>query len=73
MEVRVTYDAVANAALIYLVPIGPGEVDISVPGEDEASSVILDCDKEGRLVGIDVQSASKSLPPEVIAQAERIG
>jgi uncharacterized protein YuzE len=73
VDVRVTYDGAANSVHIDLVPIGPGEVDISVPGEDEASNVILNFNKEGRLIGINVQSARKSLPPEVIAQAERVG
>ena len=68
-----TYDGEANAAYIYLVPIGPGEADVSVPGEEEASSVNLDCNRDGRLIGIEVLSARESLPPDVIAEAERIG
>jgi uncharacterized protein YuzE len=72
MEVRVTYDADSNAAMIYLVPIGPGEVATTVVGDDEAGSVNLDFDREGRLIGIEVLRARQTLPPQVIEQAEKI-
>jgi uncharacterized protein YuzE len=70
---RVTYDGSADAAMIYLVPIGPGEVATAVVGEDEAGSVNLDFNADGQLVGVEVLAASRSLPREVIEQAERIG
>jgi uncharacterized protein YuzE len=73
MEVRVTYDGSVDAAYIYLVPIGPGESVTTVAGEDEASGVNLNFNRHGHLHGVEVLSASKSLPPEVIKQAERIG
>jgi len=73
VEVRVTYDGEADAADIYLVPIGPGESVTTVPGEDEAASVNLDFNRDEQLHGIEVLSTSTSLPPEVIKQAERIG
>ena len=68
-----TFDGAADAAYIYLVPIGFGEVATSVPGEEEAGSVVLDFDRNGRLVGVEVLSARMTLPPAVIEQAERIG
>ena len=73
MEIRVTYDGMANAAYIYLVPIGAGEATTTVPGEDEAGSVNLDFDREGRLIGVEVLNARANLPPHVLAHAERIG
>jgi hypothetical protein len=42
MDVRVTYDGSADAAYIYLVMVGPGDVATTVVGEDEAGSVNLD-------------------------------
>jgi uncharacterized protein YuzE len=73
VEIRVTYDGSADAAMIYLVPIGPGEVATTVVGEDEAGSVNLDFNSLGQLIGIEVLGASRSLPRGVIEQAERIG
>jgi uncharacterized protein YuzE len=73
MEMRVTYDGSVDAAYIYLVPIQAGDVDATVTGEDEAGSVNLDFDRDGRLLGIEVLAASRWLPREVIERAERIG
>jgi len=63
---------VANAAYIYLLPINPGGVETTVRGEDEASSVNLDFDRDGRLVGIEVLNARQHLPSEVLDQAESL-
>lgn len=68
-----TYDGSADAAYIHLVPIKPGGVATTVMGEEEAGSVNLDFDRDGRLLGIEVLGASRWLPGEVIKQAERIG
>ena len=73
MELRVTYDSSTDAAYIYLVRIEAGGVATTVPGEDEAGSVNLDFDRDGRLLGIEVVAASRWLPHEVIEQAERTG
>jgi uncharacterized protein YuzE len=73
MEIRVTYDGSVDAAKIYLATIGAGGVVTTVVGEDEAGSVNLDFDPDGRLVGIEVLRASRHLPPEVIERADRIG
>ena len=72
MQVRVTYDGMADAAYIYLVPVEAGAVATTVDGAGEAASVNLDFDREGRLLGIEVLAASRWLPGEVIEQAERI-
>jgi uncharacterized protein YuzE len=70
VEVRVTYDGLANAAYIYLVPIDPGGAATTVCGEDEAGSVNLDFDRDGRLIGIEVLNARENLPSEVLHPAE---
>ena len=73
-QVKVTYDASVNAAKIYLVPIGPGEVaDTFECGDDvPGGSIYLDFNKDGRLLGIEVLRARETLPEEVLEQAERI-
>jgi uncharacterized protein YuzE len=66
---RVTYDPRVDAAYVYLAEeIGAGEVDRTVPcvsigGEGEVN---LDFDRAGRLVGIEVLSASSILPWRLI-------
>lgn len=71
---RVTYDPFANAAFIYLVEIGAGEVAESAPCESETGvgEVIADFDKDGRLLGIEVLNARAVLPREVLDRAERL-
>jgi uncharacterized protein YuzE len=73
MEVRVTYDGSADAAYIYLTAIDAGAVATTVTGDEEAGSVNLGFDAEGRLVGIEVLAASRWLPRNVIDHADRIG
>lgn len=69
---RVTYDADADAAYIYLVDqIGAGGVERTVPVDpSEAGGMInLDFDVSGYLVGIEVLDASSFLPPELLGGA----
>ncbi|KZC95395.1 DUF2283 domain-containing protein [Clavibacter tessellarius] len=74
---RVTYDAVADAAYIALAgPVGEGEAattihSILTPGD--RGEVALDFDADDRLLGIEVLHASAVLPAAVLAEAERIG
>ncbi|MBT1636283.1 DUF2283 domain-containing protein [Clavibacter michiganensis] len=74
---RVTYDAVADAAYIALErPVGDGEAatqihSITTPGD--RGEVALDFDADGRLLGIEVLHASAVLPAAVLAEAVRIG
>ena len=74
---RATYDRSVDAAMIYLRDIEPDGVKHTVPVWAEegvaAGDVILDFDSEGRLIGIEVLNASKTLPADVLASAERIG
>lgn len=74
---RATYDRSVDAAKIYLRDIEPGGAKHTVPVWAEeglaAGDVILDFDGNGRLIGIEVLNASKTLPAEVLDSAERIG
>lgn len=70
---RVTYDAEADAAYIYLKDIAPGEARYQVGLQDPAPTgqVILDFDAEGTLIGIEVLGAKEGLPQELLDHAER--
>jgi uncharacterized protein YuzE len=71
--VRVSYDAEADAAYIYLREIGPGEAAYTYPAEAEIAvdMINLDFDGDGRLIGIEVLSAKAHLPVELLATAAR--
>jgi uncharacterized protein YuzE len=73
VELRVTLDVFADVAYLYLVPDATRLAATTVPGEEEAGSVNLDFDRDGRLVGIEVLRASRWLAREVVERAERIG
>ena len=72
--VRVTYDPSVDAAYIYLREIGAGDAAYQVPveAEEAAGEIILDLDRDGRLIGIEVLGATATLPPAVLEQAERL-
>jgi uncharacterized protein YuzE len=55
--IRSRYDPDADAAYFYLTDGKPHE------SEDVAPGVTLDFDKEGRVVGMEVLDASKTLAP----------
>jgi uncharacterized protein YuzE len=54
--IDMTYDPEADAAYIYL---GRGKID----RQEEAGPFICDVDAEGRIIGIEILSASKILAP----------
>lgn len=62
----VTYDPEADAAYIR---VGRGNID----HQEEAGPFILDLDSEGRVIGIEVLSASKVLAPGDWLKARRPG
>jgi uncharacterized protein YuzE len=72
---RVTYSPDVDAAYIYLREVEAGGVvyTYSATPEIETDMINLDFDREGRLVGIEVLSASRHLPPELIGQARAPG
>jgi uncharacterized protein YuzE len=72
--VKVEFDPEADAAYIYLLPIGAGEAVEQVPVTDldERVELILDFNREGRLIGIELPGgAARLLPREVLDAAER--
>jgi uncharacterized protein YuzE len=63
---KITYDASANAAYIYLVDdIRPGGVAVTKPIDE---NINLDFNAAGQLVGIEVLNASKNLPANVLGE-----
>lgn len=70
---RVTYDAVVDAAYIYLtteIPAGGIARTVPVDPREIDGMINLDFDAEGRLVGIEVLDASRFLGPQFLASAE---
>jgi uncharacterized protein YuzE len=64
---KVTYDKEVDAAYIYL--------DETVESKSERTKqikedIILDFDKKGQLIGIEVLNAKKQLPKRVLEKAE---
>lgn len=72
---RITYDDQADAAYFQVVDsIGSGEAceqlgPIATPGGQ--GEVLMDFDREGRLLGIEVLNAGKVLDPDLLAAAVR--
>ncbi|MGW5266416.1 DUF2283 domain-containing protein [Microbispora sp. NPDC004025] len=69
---RIDHDRENNVAYIYLVDeIGEGEAVTQIEVEDDElrGEIVLDLDREGRLLGIEVLGASRILRPEVLALA----
>jgi|SwirhisoilCB2_FD_contig_41_12765756_length_338_multi_2_in_0_out_0_1 uncharacterized protein YuzE len=69
MDLRVRFDRVADAAYIYLCDIEPASVAKTIVCDD--LPVNLDVDQQGKLVGIEILSAARTLPTEIIETAER--
>lgn len=70
---RTTFDAVADAAYIELVPeIAAGRAVRNEIVETAGGTVVLDFDQAGVLLGVEVIGATKLLDGEFLAGAERI-
>ncbi|WKZ29673.1 MAG: DUF2283 domain-containing protein [Patescibacteria group bacterium] len=75
---KITYDKSADAAYIYLIETRdkqPGWVKktYSCDPKEVDGMINLDFNAEGRLGGIEVLSASKKIPNEILEAAEIIG
>jgi uncharacterized protein YuzE len=75
IDTTITYDAEADAAYVYVTNVGKGEVADSIPIEDEdedfpGGELIVDLDKDGRVLGIEVLGASRMLPTKLL---DRLG
>lgn len=74
--VRITYDPKVDAAYIYLVDeIPAGGVAMTCPCDPRQvrGEINLDFDSGGRLLGIEVLDASKTLSPELLRRAIILG
>lgn len=72
---RLTHDAEADAAYVYLVDeISRGEVASSHVGDIpmDRAALTVDLDADGRVLGIEVLGASRVLRDETISAAEDI-
>src|SRR5688572_30811903 len=74
---RVTFDRRANAAYIYLAPTEEDSPGVVARTETVSAAYIkgmvnLDFDKHGRLFGIEVLGATRLLPQQLLAGAERL-
>jgi uncharacterized protein YuzE len=56
---RIAIDREADAGYIYLQEIRAGEVEETVPLNEDIN---IDLDSEGRILGIEILSVSKNLP-----------
>ena len=66
---RLEYDEEIDAAYIYIVyPINEGEVKNTIELND---NIILDFDKEGRLLGMEILNASKIVSEKVLVEAKQ--
>jgi uncharacterized protein YuzE len=73
---KVKYEKSIDAAYIYLKDkIGKGEAKNSYPCDPNAvngAMIVLDFDENYKLLGIEIQDASKYLPQTLLDQAEVI-
>jgi uncharacterized protein YuzE len=72
VPLRVTYDAEANAAYIYLVEdIEPGGVAKVVPFDpSDGVMVNLDLDVDGRILGLEVLGARSLLSRQLLSETD---
>jgi uncharacterized protein YuzE len=72
--VRVTFERSSNSAYIYLKEQARGEaVRQHHVGEPRTrGEIVLDFDKKGRLIGIEVLGATRVLPEGILRKAERL-
>jgi uncharacterized protein YuzE len=71
---RLTYDPESGMAYLYLQEKPSGEAfDRSVELDDDElpDSLVVDIDREGRLIGIEIFGADHCLSPQLREQAER--
>ena len=69
---KVTYDKSANAVYIYVkatIKAGEAVKQIVVEHND---NIILDFDKNGKLLGVEVLDARETLTPELLRNAEHL-
>lgn len=65
---KVTHDKEADIVNVYFKEIEAGEISYSVPVAND--HIILDFDKNGKLLGFEVLAPSKYLPQEFVEEVE---
>ena len=73
IDTYIEYDPKSDAAYVYVTEIGAGEAVDQVVLEDDqlpSGEVIIDLDKDGRLLGFELLSASSTLPTKLL---DRLG
>ena len=68
-DVLIKYDAVADAAYIYLVPPGPGRSVARTSVANirlDRAAINVDFTEEGRIAGIEILGASRVLSHELL-------
>jgi uncharacterized protein YuzE len=68
-----TFDPEHNIAYVSLKEIEPGEATVQIAFSDPrmVSEIVLDLDRWGALIGIEVFDAQPRLPQELLNEAER--
>jgi uncharacterized protein YuzE len=71
---RLTYSPDTGMAYLYLEERKPGWVGRSVELDDDdlPTSLVIDIDREGHLIGIEIFGADRCLSPQLREQAEKI-
>ncbi len=71
---KVEYDRSADALYIYIVDVAEEDVERTYPCDPVAvrGEINLDFGKDGRLLGIEVQGASKMVPDQLLEIAQAI-
>jgi uncharacterized protein YuzE len=71
---RVTYDREVNTAYISFLDregrVGEAVKQIPVPEAGATARIVLDIDRDGRLIGIEVFDAREKLPVELLDRAQ---
>lgn len=72
---RITYDPAADAAYVYLTgeALEAGRDTVIVPAPEGVADLVLADFRDGRLVGVEVLAASRTLHPDLLAQAHILG
>jgi uncharacterized protein YuzE len=74
MELKVTFDPDANAAYVYLVAIGSGDAVRTEPVEyNGPGGILLDFDRAGQMIGVEILGARELLPRRLLDGAVRLG
>lgn len=68
-----TYDVDADSFYLRLADMEPGTVGKHILCVENSEEIILDFDNHGRLVGMEIQNASQTLPVDILDQCEKLG